>query len=162
MALAAQLLVTAGIAKSAREARQALTLCLDSGHAGERFGKMVSQLGGPQDLLENHDKYLRRAAVIQPVLASRAGFVAAYDTRQVGLVVVALGGGRTRATDAIDVDVGLSGIVSLGTHVNAGDPLATVHARTEASAEAALHALQQAITISDAPPTKFPLIQALN
>ena len=162
MALAAQLLVTAGIAKNAGEARQALTLCLDSGHAGERFGKMVSQLGGPNDLLENPDKYLRRAAVIKPVLASRAGFIAAYDTRQVGLVVVALGGGRMRATDAIDIDVGLSGIVSLGAHVNAGDSLATVHARSEASAEAALHALQQAITISDAPPTKFPLIQALN
>ena len=159
MALAAELLVTAGLAPNESAAKQALARCLDDGRAAERFATMVSLLGGPNDLLENADKYLRRAPLIKAVLASRAGFVAGIDTRRVGLAVVALGGGRMRATDTIDTDVGLTDIVALGTHVDVGDVLATVHARNDASANGALQALEQAIIISDAPPTPLPLIQ---
>ena len=159
MALAAELLVTAGLAPNESAAKQALARCLDDGRAAERFATMVSLLGGPNDLLENADKYLRRAPLIKAVLASRAGFVAGIDTRSVGLAVVALGGGRMRATDTIDTDVGLTDIVALGTHVDVGDVLATVHARNDAAANGALHAIEQAIIISDAPPTPLPLIQ---
>ena len=159
MALAAELMVTAGLAQSESAAKQALARCLDDGRAAQRFATMVSLLGGPNDLLENADKYLRRAPVIKALLASRTGFVATIDTRNVGLAVVALGGGRMRAADTIDADVGLTDIVSIGQRVVVGEVLATVHARTEASANGALQALEQAIIISDAPPTPLPLIQ---
>ena len=159
MALAAELMVTAGLAQSESAAKQALARCLDDGRAAQRFATMVSLLGGPNDLLENPDKYLRRAPVIKAVLASRAGFVATIDTRNVGLAVVALGGGRIRAADTIDADVGLTDIISIGQRVVVGEVLATVHARTEASANGALQALEQAIIISDALPTPLPLIQ---
>lgn len=158
MALAAELMVTAGLAEDENRARQVLTENLNNGRAAERFAKMVSELGGPNDLLQNPDKYLHHAPVLKQSLASRSGFVAAIDTRAVGLTVVALGGGRMRAADAIDADVGLADIVSLGTSVAAGDLLATVHARTEAGASAALQALQQAIIISDTAPVPSPLI----
>ena len=162
MALAAQLLVTAGIAENVVDARRALTQTLNDGRAAERFGKMVAELGGPHDLLENPDKYLRCAPVTRPILASRAGFVASIDTRSVGLVVVTLGGGRMRAADTIDFDVGLTDFVSLGTHVNTGDLLATVHARTQAQASAALRVFEQAIIISDAAPARVPMTHDLN
>ena len=159
MALSAELLVTAGLAQSESAAKQALARCLDDGSAAARFAKMVSLLGGPNDLLENPDKYLRRAPVIKALLASCTGFVATIDTRNLGLAVVALGGGRMRAADTIDADVGLTDIVSIGQRVVVGEVLATVHARTEASANGALQALEQAIIISDALPTPLPLIQ---
>ncbi len=162
MALAAQLLVTARIAKDVAEARQVLTHSLDDGRAAERFEKMVSQLGGPNDLFENPDKYLRRAPVINQIPALRDGYVTAIDTRGVGMAVVSLGGGRMRAADAIDADVGLSDFVSLGTQVKAGDPLTTVHARTQAAAGAALHALQRAFIISDAPGASSQLVRELD
>ena len=162
MALAAQLLVTSGLARNAMDARQALTRSLDEGRAAERFAQMVSALGGPLDLLEHPDKYLRLAPVVSPVPASRAGFITSIDARSVGLAVVALGGGRMRATDTIDFDVGFTDFISLGTHVNVGDPLATVHARSTAAASAALRAIEQAITISVAPPARLQLIRELN
>ena len=161
LALSVQLLVTAGISKSTGEARQALRKGLENGHAAERFAKMVAALGGPADLLENPGKYLAVAPIIRPVVATRAGFVAAYDARQVGMVVVALGGGRMRAADAIDFDVGLTDIVSLGTHVSAGDPLAVVHARTEEAMSHALREFQQGTTIADVPAASLPLVQEL-
>ena len=161
LALSAQLLVTAGISNSTGEAREALNACLENGRAAERFAKMVSALGGPADLLENPDKYLRVAPLIKPVLAPRAGFVAACDTRRVGMIVVALGGGRMRAVDVIDFDVGLSDIVALGTHVNEGDQLAIVHARTDEAMDLAKREFEQAITISETVPVRFPLVQML-
>ena len=161
LALSAQLLVTAGISNSTGEAREGLNACLENGRAAERFAKMVSALGGPADLLENPDKYLRVAPLIKRVLAPRSGFVAACDTRRVGMIVVALGGGRMRAADVIDFDVGLSDIVSRGTYVNAGDQLAIVHARTDEAVDLALREFEQAVTISDAAPVNLPLVQML-
>ncbi|MEO8385769.1 MAG: thymidine phosphorylase [Betaproteobacteria bacterium] len=161
LALSAELMVTAGIAADKAVARQALQQSLDSGRAAERFAKMVAELGGPVDLLENPDKYLRFAPVVMPVIATRSGFIATCDTRRVGLVVVALGGGRMRAADAIDFDVGLTEIAALGTHVNAGDPIAIVHARTGAGAKLAVQELAEAITISDSASTMSPLVQIL-
>lgn len=161
LALSAQLLVTAGISNGTGEAREALNACLENGRAAERFAKMVSALGGPADLLENPDKYLRVAPLIKGVLAPRSGFVAACDTRRVGMIVVALGGGRMRAADVIDFDVGLSDIVSRGTYVNAGDQLAIVHARTDEAVDMALREFEQAVTISDAAPVNLPLVQML-
>ena len=161
MALAAALMVTAGLAQNESAAKEALARCLDDGRAAERFAKMVSALGGPIDLLENADKYLRAAPVVKPIVATRAGVVAAYDTRAVGMAVVSLGGGRMRAADAIDAYVGFTDFVSIGAQVNAGEPIAVVHARTDVAALAAMQAFQQAITISDAPLARSPLIQTL-
>ena len=161
LALSAELMVTAGMAANAAAARVALQQSLDTGRAAERFAKMVAEIGGPADLLENPDKYLRYAPVVKPVVATRSGFIFACDTRRVGLVVVALGGGRMRAADAIDFDVGLTDIVALGTRVNAGDPIAVVHARTVASADIAVQEFAEAITISDSAPEKSPLVQVL-
>lgn len=158
MALAAELMVTAGLAQDKENAQRLLTENVNNGRAAEHFANMVSELGGPNDLLQHPDKHLRHAPFLKHSLASRSGFIAAIDTRAVGLTVVALGGGRMRAADAIDADVGLADIVSLGAHVGAGDLLATVHARTEAGATAALQALQQAIIISDAAPARLPLM----
>lgn len=77
------------------------------------------------------------------------------------MIVVALGGGRMRAADVIDFDVGLSDVVSRGTHVNAGDQLAIIHARTDEAMDLAMREFEQAVTISDAAPVNLPLVQML-
>ena len=122
---------------------------------------MVTALGGPADLLENPDKYLRYAPIVKPVVATRSGFISACDTRRVGMVVVALGGGRMRAADTIYFDVGLSEIAAIGTRVSAGEQIGLVHARADASADMAVQEFADAITISDSAPTKSPLVQVL-
>ncbi|KVN33776.1 thymidine phosphorylase [Burkholderia pyrrocinia] len=157
MALAAQLLVTGGLAGDAAQAHAMLQHALDSGAAAERFAKMVAVLGGPADLLDAPARYLARAAVTVPVPARTSGAVQRVDCRALGLVVVALGGGRTRAEDAIDYGVGLSGLAELGQRVEAGQPLGFVHARDAAAAAQAVEAVQRIYTVGDAgdalPPT---------
>jgi thymidine phosphorylase len=53
-----------------------------------------------------------------------------------------------RPADAIDFAVGLTGLVELGAKVEAGQPLAMVHARTQDAAERAVREVQAAYGIA--------------
>ena len=150
LALGAELLVLGGLAPTTQAAHSQLQSALDSGAAVERFARMVAALGGPIDLLKRPDTYLAAAPVVVPVPAPRSGVLAAMQTRDIGIAVVELGGGRRQASDAIDMRVGLSAVRSLGTPVNRGEPLAFVHAPDLASAQRTVAQLQAAIHIADA------------
>ena len=70
------------------------------------------------------------------------------DTRAVGMVVVALGGGRTRPQDPVDHAVGLTWLAGPGEQVGPDRPLAIVHARTEAQVQQATGLLRAAYRLS--------------
>lgn len=158
MALATELLVLSGLAKDELAGEQALARCLADGRAAEVFAKMVSALGGPNNFIENSGAYLQRAPVNVPVFAMRDGFVSKIDTRALGLAVVSLGGGRRRASDAIDFAVGLSDFAALGTAVKAGETIAMVHARDAGAAAASASEVQRAFAITDKAAEKHVLV----
>jgi thymidine phosphorylase len=158
MALCAEMLVISGLAGSDEQARARLQAALDSGEAAERFARMVKALGGPADLMERPDAYLEQAPVVVPGPAPAAGYASATDCRALGLAVVSLGGGRVRPQDPIDFAVGLVGLVELGDRIEAGQPLALVHARTQAAAEKAVREVQAAYQIGAAKPAAEPMI----
>ncbi|MFM5083276.1 thymidine phosphorylase [Aeromonas veronii] len=131
MALCAEMLISAGLASDERDARAKLQAVLDNGKAAEIFGRMVTGLGGPADFMERYDSYLPKAAIVRPVFAANSGFVTAMDTRELGLAVVAMGGGRRAAGDKLDYAVGLTDFIRLGQSVDADKPIAMIHAQTE-------------------------------
>lgn len=149
LALGAEMLVLGRLAVDLAEGRARLAAALESGHAAERFARMVVALGGPADLLEAPDRHLPVAPVQRPVFPERPGIVQRIDTRAVGMVVVGLGGGRTRPQDAIDPAVGLTGLAEPGAEVGPGRPIGEVHARSEAEAERAAAALRAAYVVGD-------------
>jgi thymidine phosphorylase len=159
LALAAQMLLGAGLAASVADAEAMAASALSSGRAAECFARMVAGLGGPPDVLA--DARLPGAPVIADVPAPGDGVLVAMNTRAVGLAVVALGGGRRRAGDPVDPRVGFDQVRPLGSVLRAGEPLARVHAATAADAAAGVAALQAAVTLQ--PPgaagfTATPLI----
>jgi thymidine phosphorylase len=158
MALCAEMLVLSGISATYEEARAKLQAALDSGEAAERFARMVTALGGPADLMERPDAYLEQAPIVVPVPALASGYATATNCRSLGLAVVSLGGGRVRPQDAIDFAVGLDGLVELGDKVEVGQPLAMVHARTEAAAEKAVREVQAAYQIGHDKTAAAPMI----
>jgi thymidine phosphorylase len=158
IALGGEMLATGGLATSPEAGRIKIASVIANGRAAEVFGRMVAALGGPSDLMEKPEKHLGAAPVIRPVLAHQAGSITAIDTRAVGLAVVGLGGGRTRAEDAIDHAVGLTDLLELGTSVGIDTPLAVVHARTDAEFEGAERTIRAAYAIGDARPPDWPLI----
>lgn len=137
LALAAQMLVSSGIESDAVRAEEKALEAVSSGRALEVFARMIAALGGPADFVERPERHLRKATVELPVEAPEAGVVLACNTRDIGMSIISLGGGRLHASDEIDHSVGISRIVPLGTRVEKGDPLAIVHARDEASAQSA-------------------------
>jgi thymidine phosphorylase len=160
LAFAAEMLVRSGRASSAAEGEAAARQALASGKAAEAFAKMVHGLGGPTDFLEQPGKYLRAAPVRKAVLVPRDGWLAACDTRAIGVGVIDLGGGRRRPEDRIDHSVGFSDLLPLGTRVAKGDRLATIHAADEAAAERAAATLLASYEISDESPDLPPVIVA--
>ncbi len=158
MALAGEMLVLGGLASDAAAGRAKAEAALADGRAAEVFARMVAALGGPDDLLAHTPRYLARAPVIRPCSAERSGYVAGMDARQVGIAVVALGGGRAHADDAIDPSVGLTDVIDVGTQVRAGSLLGVVHAASDADADQAIAILRRAIRIEDAAPTARPTI----
>jgi thymidine phosphorylase len=149
LALSAELLVLGGLATDTAAARSKLQTALDSGAAAEHFARMVAALGGPADLIERPGTHLAAAPVVLPVPAPRAGVLSAMQTRAIGMAVVEQGGGRRKATDAIDARVGFTQVQPLGTRLHQGEPIAFVHAADEPSALRAIEQLQAAFAISD-------------
>jgi len=158
MALCAEMLVLGKLAATEQEARAKLQAALDNGSAAERFARMVTALGGPADLLEKPDAYLEQAPIIVPAPALQSGYAAGTDCRGIGLAVVSLGGGRRRAADPIDFAVGLTDLAGIGDKIEAGQPLAMVHARTQEAAEQAVREVQAAYQIAAAAPAANPVI----
>ena len=158
MALSIELLVHAGVCGDENTARAILESTLTSGRATEVFARMVSALGGPADFVEHQARYLAIAPIIRPVPALTDGFIAAIDTRALGMTVVGLGGGRRRAADKIDHAVGLDRIASLGAPCRKDEPIAFIHARTESAVAAAMQEIQQAIKIGEVVPKNLPAV----
>ena len=129
MALGAELLALSGLAHDVDAGAAALRRVLETGAAAERFERMVAALGGPKDFISRAEKELPQAPLLIDATPNTRGFVASIDVRAVGLAVVELGGGRSRAADEIDPAVGLTELAPIGAEVGPDAPLARVHAR---------------------------------
>ncbi|MCA1370519.1 thymidine phosphorylase [Bradyrhizobium sp. BRP14] len=152
MAFAAEMLVAAGIAAHKVEAEALARRALESGAAMERFARMVHRLGGSADFVDRPEAYLAKAPADVPVPAAREGYLTACETREIGMAVIALGGGRSRPDDRIDHRVGLSHLLPLGTKVQKGEPIAFVHAADRSQAEAMRERIAALYTIADVAP----------
>lgn len=151
-ALASELLLSAGVEKTAEAARKRLQGLIDSGAAREKFREMVTAQGG--DLDEE-----RHVAPASDVTASKQGYLAAMNVEQLGFAIIELGGGRKKLGDNLDFSTGLEMLVRLGERVDRGQPLVRVFAHHD-KAETARRMVAEAIIISDEPVKAPPLIVA--
>ncbi len=158
LALGAEMLVLGHLATSLLDGRQRLERAIASGAAAEVFQRMVSALGGPNDLVARPQRHLAAAPIIRAVLPAHAGYIGAIDTRAVGIAVVELGGGRSRAQDPVDHAVGLTALAGIGDEVGPDRPLAIIHGRTENALERASARLQAAYTIHETLPSIQPKV----
>ncbi|HET6564397.1 MAG TPA: thymidine phosphorylase [Xanthomonadales bacterium] len=149
MAVASEMLLLGGLAGSQAEASSKLQQALTSGAAAEKFARMVADQDGPGDLLEQPDRYLAVAHFARPLLMEQPAYISAMDMTQIGLAVVRLGGGRFRAEDSIDHAVGLSGLKSPGSYLEAGEEVLVIHARNESEWEEAAAQCRAAIEFTD-------------
>jgi thymidine phosphorylase len=158
LALAAEMLVLSGVEKDGQAARRRADEAITSGKAAEVFGRMVAALGGPGDFLDRPDHYLPSSPLTRPVPAPKDGYLAAVNAHALGNAIIELGGGRRRADDKLDLSVGFTDIASIGAAVGREQPLAVVHASSDADAQRAIQNMRAACTITSTQPPRRPLI----
>lgn len=160
LAVAEQMLLLAGTAKTEVEARAKLQNALSSGSALAKFGEWIQAQGGTRRVVDDY-AVMPRASIIQDIRAPQDGFIAAIDAEQVGLTVVDLGGGRAKKEDAIDYAVGVVFKHKVGDHVIHGDPLFMLHASDRFKFDRAKERLLAAYTFGNTEPTPPPLIHKI-
>lgn len=156
--LSAELLMIGHLAVDETMALKQVDAALSSGKALEHFARMVSALGGPADFCERPSHYLVAAPVQMDICASSSGWINTMATRDIGLLVIELGGGRRQASDSIDARVGFTQCVQIGQRIEAGDRLAVVHAGDTAQAQAACARLPTLVQIADQAPAVLPVM----
>jgi pyrimidine-nucleoside phosphorylase len=130
----------------ANSPRAKLVQWLKDGTAWRKFVELVEAQGGDAVAVEKLTE-VHTAPVIEPIAAPKDGTITRIDAGVLGAASVRLGAGRQTAADAIDYAVGFSGLRKTGDRVSAGDPLLTVHARSEESLAALRETISAAITI---------------
>jgi thymidine phosphorylase len=149
LALGAELLVSAGVTPDIATARLKLDDALTSGKAAQHFDHMVALLGGPIGFLENYHTHLKAAPFVKPVYADDEGTVSSIKTRDLGLAVIELGGGRRVATDKINHAVGLDQLLGKGFRADSETPLCMVHAQSESDFNNVATIIKAAYTLGE-------------
>ena len=129
-------------------ARRQLEETITSGRALQVFARMIEAQGGDPRVVTDYSR-LPKAPVILEYRSVQDGVVTEIPPRKIGHAIIALGGGRSRTEDSIDPSVGFLIPAKPGKRVARGDILAVIHARTEADAERARGALDDAIVIGE-------------
>jgi pyrimidine-nucleoside phosphorylase len=153
LAASAHLLALSDLGIDAAEGRRRAEEALADGSARAQYERWVRAQGGDPGL-----DALPRAAVTRPVPAPETGHVTAIATTNVGLAALHLGAGRATKEDAIDHAVGVVCLAKRGDRVEAGQPLAEVHARDDASAERGVAELAASYRIGPVPPEQRPIV----
>ena len=154
-ALGGVLLANSGLVADVQDGADAIAKAIRNGAAAERFGRMISAMGGPVGFVDSWQRFLPEASIIREVKAPTGGYVRAIDGEALGLAVVQLGGGREVESDHVNPAVGLSEVVRLGAKIGKGQPLAVVHAARSDQADRAAAAVVAAITLGPSRP-KLP------
>lgn len=159
-ALGEQMLLLAKAAGSREEAREKLEAGLKSGAALSKFRALIVAQRGDARVV-NEPSRLPRARFQAGLAAASSGFVQDVDAMGVALAALRLGAGRARADEKIDPAVGVSDLKKVGEKVEAGAPLAVIHANDPQSLTEAQTLLRQAILVGTERRAPGPLIDEM-
>ena len=155
--LATRMVRLAEKAASDDDAAAMVRHALASGAALAKFRTMVARQGGDPAVVDDPGR-LPSAALTHPITASRAGFVTALDALLIGRAAVALGAGRDKKGDQVDLSAGLRLRKKPGEAVQAGEPVVELCYNDAARLPAAVTLATQAVVIGEQPPPAQPLI----
>ncbi len=154
---AVAMLRVAGQGASDDARRRRARAALDDGSALARMERLVEAQGGDPRVVASPDR-LPRAPVVRHVRAQRGGVVDAVAPRPLGEAVVAMGGGRRRLDDVVDLRVGYRSLAAPGDVVEPGDSVGEVHAADEAGAAVGEAALRAALVVGEGGAPHRPLV----
>jgi pyrimidine-nucleoside phosphorylase len=133
---------------------------LRSGKAYEAWLKIVLAQGGDTSVFDNPAAFHKPCAS-RVLSASRAGYLAGMDCKQVGWAVQRLGAGRTQPGNPVSAHAGIESHAKLGTKLEKGQPIFTLFSEDPALLDEPFRMLEDTISIEAALPARSPLIREI-
>jgi pyrimidine-nucleoside phosphorylase len=149
----ARLLALSDLGIDVDEGRRRAGAVVADGSALAAYERWIEAQGG-----DPREEALPQARVVAQVEAPRTGYVSRLGAIAVGRAALHLGAGRRTKDDTIDHAVGVVCRRKRGDAVGAGEVLAEVHARDEASAADAVREVLSAYEFADEPPPAHALV----
>ncbi|MHB9033519.1 MAG: thymidine phosphorylase [Anaerolineae bacterium] len=144
--VAAEMLLIGGLVQNQAEGIKLLQMIIDDGRGLAKFREWVAAQHGDARVVDSPGLF-PQAPVVVDCPAALDGYVVSIDAREVGLISGYLGAGREHKGDPVDPAVGLVLQRKVGQMVQAGQPLASIHARNAAEAQLASERLAAAYRI---------------
>jgi pyrimidine-nucleoside phosphorylase len=157
-ALSGWMLFLAGRAGTPEDGAGMADQILRSGAAYAAWLKIVDAQGGDTSVFANPQTFHKPTAIRQ-LRASRAGFLAGMDCKQVGWAVQRLGAGRARPGDPVSAHAGIESHAKIGDRVEVGQALFTLFSEDEALLEEPYRMLQETVQIGNQRPVPMPLVR---
>lgn len=139
------------------EAAAMVRAALGSGAALAKLREMIAGQGGDVSVVDDPSR-LPSAALTRMIAAPRAGFVTSLDALLVGRAAVALGAGRDKKGDAVDLSAGILLHKKPGDAVTAGEAVMELRYNDPARLDAAVALATQAVVVGDLAPAPQPKV----
>ena len=150
------LIMTKKISKS--ESLRKINMVLDNGTAAEKFEKMLHALGGPKSFLSTYKKVLSNPSYVEDIILDKQGLIKEIKTRELGLILIELGGGRKQLEDKIDYHVGYDNILGIGARIETSTPVMKVFAKSQDDFNKVKERIENCFILSDRDVSKMTSI----
>lgn len=147
--LCAYMLLAAGLAENTTEAMEKAQRKLDDGSALKKFAELIKAQGGDPTVLEKPLELLPLAETVYEIKAEKNGFVTKINAEAVGEALRALGGGRMKIDDTIDMKAAIRLPVKQGEPIKAGERLLELYCDNKEKTAEAMKYLSGCITIAE-------------
>jgi len=155
--LASRMVLLGGQAAGEEDAEAKVRASLASGAARDKLRQLIKWQGGDPGVVDDPSR-LPSASLVHQVAATKSGFVTALDALLVGRAAVALGAGRDKKGDQVDLSAGLLLHKKPGEAVTAGEPVMELRYNDASRLNAAVTLATQAVVIGDQPAAEPPLV----
>jgi len=156
-ALATEAILLSGLDNDVNIIRNKLENLIDKGYALEKFREMIISQGGDPNVIENY-KLFPQAKIQKDIFSREEGYITKLDAYLIAQCVIALGAGRSKKDDVIDLSVGVKIHKKLGEKIEKNEPIVTFYANDPNKLDLAEELFKEAFSIGEIPPAKEPLI----
>ena len=143
---------------SKEDALKKIEEVLSNGAAAEKFEKMASGLGGPKNILSTYETDLHNESTARDIFSDKEGWIEKIHTRELGLILIELGGGRKQVSDKINYGVGYDSVISVGEKIDSTKPLLQLHSNTEDDSKDLEERIKDCFIISEKEIKKLPQV----
>jgi pyrimidine-nucleoside phosphorylase len=146
--------------KSVAEGRALAEEMIASGKALERFRQCIRLQGGDARIIDD-PSLMPTAKDRLDVGSPKSGFISATKSRDFGIALAILEGGRNKKEDRIDPGVGLEFHRRIGDRVKTGEKLATIQYNSEARLSEAKKLVEEGFILAEEEPALPPLVRQI-